>query len=152
MFADDATILLSNYKCDELEDFNSFLIQVSKLFRANQLVLNVEKTNVLKFTSPKYTFYPLNLFYANYSLTEAATITFLGLQLDSLTWKAHINFFLLNKLSSVCYIMERLVHILNLETLKVVYFAHFHSLISNGIIFRGNSPTMQKVFLVQKRI
>jgi hypothetical protein len=83
---------------------------------------------------------------------EAATIKLLGLQLDSqLTWKAHINI-LLNKLSSVCYIMRRLVHILNLETLKVVYFAHFHSLISYCIILWGNSPTMHKVFLVQKRI
>jgi hypothetical protein len=60
--------------------------------------------------------------------------------------------FLLNKLSSVGYIMRRLVHILNLETLKVVYFAHFHSLISYGITFWGNSPTMHKVFLVQKMI
>ena len=106
---------MSNNKDDELEeDFNSFLIQVSKWFCANQFVLNVEKPNLLKFTSPKSTFYPLNLFYDNYSLMEAATITFLGLQLDSqLTWKAHINF-LLNKLSTVCYIMRRLVHILNL--------------------------------------
>jgi hypothetical protein len=30
--------------------------------------------------------------------------------------------------------MRQLVHILNLETLKVVYFAHFNSLISYGII------------------
>jgi hypothetical protein len=36
MFADDTTILMSNDKYDELEeDFNSFLIQVSKWFCAN---------------------------------------------------------------------------------------------------------------------
>jgi hypothetical protein len=116
------------------------------------LVLNVEKTNLLKFKSSKSTFYPLNLFSANHSLTEAATIKFLGLQLDSQqTWKAHTHF-LLNKLSSVCYIMRRMVHILNLETLNVVYFAHFHSLISYGIIFWGNSLTVHNVFLIQKRI
>jgi hypothetical protein len=116
MFADD-TILMSNDKYDELnQNFNSLLIQVSKWFQANQLVLNVGKPTVFKFTSSKSTFYPLNLFYANHSLTEAATIKFLGLQLDSqLTWRAHTNF-LLNKLSSVCYIMRRLVHILNLKT------------------------------------
>jgi hypothetical protein len=97
MFADDTKILMSNDKYDELEDFNFFLTQVSKWFRANQLVLNVEKTNLPKFTSLQSTFYPLNLFYANYSLTEAATIKFLGLLLDSqLTWKAHINFYLIN--------------------------------------------------------
>jgi hypothetical protein len=57
---------------------------------------------------------------------------------------------LLTKLSSVYYIMRRLVHVLNSETLTVVYFAHFHSLVSYGIIFWGNSSTMHKVFLIQK--
>jgi hypothetical protein len=47
MFADDTTILMSNDKYDELEeDFNSFLTQVSKWFRANQLALNVEKNQL----------------------------------------------------------------------------------------------------------
>jgi len=40
----------------------------------------------------------------------------------------HINY-LLNKLSVICFIMRKLVHILNIGTLKVVYFAHFHSVI-----------------------
>jgi hypothetical protein len=68
MFADDTTILMSNDKYNELnQNFNSFLIQVSTWFQANQLALNVEKTNLLKFTSSKSTIYPLNLFYANHS-------------------------------------------------------------------------------------
>jgi len=33
--------------------------------------------------------------------------------------------------------MRRLVHILNVETLKAVYFAHFYSVIKCGIIFWG---------------
>jgi hypothetical protein len=48
--------------------------------------------------------------------------------------------------------MRRMVHILNLETLNVVHFAHFHSLISYGIIFWGNSLTVHNIFLIQKRI
>jgi hypothetical protein len=31
--------------------------------------------------------------------------------------------------------MKRLVHILKIGTLKVVYFAHFHSVIKYGLIF-----------------
>ena len=57
----------------------------------------------------------------------------------------------LNKLSVVCFIMRRLVHILNVETLKAVYFAHFHSVIKCVIIFWGNSATVHKVFVDQKR-
>jgi hypothetical protein len=38
------------------------------------------------------------------------------------------------------------------ETLKVVYFAYFHSIMSYGIIFWGNSTDSKKVFYIQKKI
>jgi hypothetical protein len=37
------------------------------------------------------------------------------------------------------------------ETLKLVYFAYFHSIMSYGIIFWGNSTDSKKVFYIQKR-
>jgi len=40
---------------------------------------------------------------------------------------------------------------LNVETLKAVYFVHFHSVIKYDIIFWGNSTTILKVFIVQER-
>jgi hypothetical protein len=51
----------------------------------------------------------------------------------------------------VCFIMRRLVHILNIETLKVVYYAHFHSMLKYGIILWGNSTTIHKVFIIRKK-
>jgi hypothetical protein len=38
------------------------------------------------------------------------------------------------------------------ETLKLVYFAYFHSIMSYGIIFWGNSTDNKKVFYIQKKI
>jgi hypothetical protein len=38
------------------------------------------------------------------------------------------------------------------ETLKLVYFACFHSTMSYGIIFWGNSTDSKKVFYIQKKI
>jgi hypothetical protein len=38
------------------------------------------------------------------------------------------------------------------ETLKLVYFAYFHAIMSYGIIFWGNSTDSKKVFYIQKRI
>jgi hypothetical protein len=38
------------------------------------------------------------------------------------------------KLSSACFAMRIIT-----ETLKVVYFAYFHSIVSYGIIFWGNA-------------
>jgi hypothetical protein len=48
--------------------------------------------------------------------------------------------------------MRKLSCILNIDTLRIVYFAYFQSLINDGIIFQGLSSTMQNVFLIQKRI
>jgi hypothetical protein len=48
--------------------------------------------------------------------------------------------------------MRRLSPILKIQTLRTVYFAHFHSLVNYGIIFWGNTRSMRKVFLTQKKI
>jgi hypothetical protein len=37
------------------------------------------------------------------------------------------------------------------ETLKLVYFAYFHSIVSYGIIFWGNSTDSKKVFYIQNK-
>jgi hypothetical protein len=39
-----------------------------------------------------------------------------------------------------------------MNTLKMIYFAYFHSIINYGIIFGGNSIECKKVFLAQKKI
>ena len=80
---------------------------------------------------------------------ELNNIKFLGLQLDN-QWKKHINY-LLNKMSVICVIMRGPVHTLNIKTLKVIYFAHFHCLIKYGTIFWGNSTTTHNVFTVKKK-
>jgi hypothetical protein len=38
------------------------------------------------------------------------------------------------------------------ETLRMVYFAYVHSIISFGIIFWGNQPYIEKIFKLQKRV
>ena len=89
---------------------------------------------------------------ADQTLSVTDTIQFLGLHLDNhLSWKSHTSV-LVRKLSSVCYVMRKLSNILNIVTLRIVYFAYFQSLVNYGIIFWGSSSTMHNVFLMQKRI
>jgi len=38
------------------------------------------------------------------------------------------------------------------ETLRMVYFAYIHSIMSYGIIFWGNQPYSDKIFKIQKRV
>lgn len=57
--------------------------------------------------------------------TYSMIITFLGLPLDShLLWKFHTSV-LVKKLNLACFIMRKLSYVLNIDTLRIVYFAHF---------------------------
>jgi hypothetical protein len=38
------------------------------------------------------------------------------------------------------------------ETLRMVYFAYIHSVMSYGIIVGGNQPYSEKIFKIQKRV
>jgi len=38
------------------------------------------------------------------------------------------------------------------ETLRMVYFAYIHSIMSYGIILGGNQPYSDKIFKIQKRV
>jgi len=42
--------------------------------------------------------------------------------------------------------------IMSSETLRMVYFAYIHSVISYGIILRGKQPYSDKIFKIQKRV
>jgi hypothetical protein len=61
-------------------------------------------------------------------------IKFLGLNTDNkLSWKNHINY-LVTK-----FIMGTIKPILSLRSLRMIYFAYIHSIMTYGIIFWGNS-------------
>ena len=84
-------------------------------------------------------------------LINSQTINFLGLTLDyTLSWSPHIAR-ICNKLRSACYILRILKPTLTTQNLKTIYFAYFHSIMSYGIIFWGNSVDNDEVFKLQKR-
>jgi len=45
-----------------------------------------------------------------------------------------------------------MVHISNINTLKSIYYAHFHSVIKYGIIIGSNSSNSGKIFTLEKQI
>jgi len=77
MFAYDTSILVSHTNYDDfMTVFNLVLLHISKWFQAYQLTLNIEKTNNVRFTPTNFPHYPLNLVYADQSLTELDTLNF----------------------------------------------------------------------------
>ena len=53
---------------------------------------------------------------------------------------------------TACYALRNIKHIVPIDTLRVIYFVHIHSIISYGIIFWGSSFYANKIFILQKGI
>jgi hypothetical protein len=70
---------------------------------------------------------------------------------DSQSWKAHMDH-IMSKLNAACFAIQTIQPIMSTETLRMVYFAYIHSIISFGTIFGGNQPHSEKIFKLQKRV
>jgi hypothetical protein len=68
-------------------------MSLDQWFTANQLVLNITKTNVTKFTPKTTVHVPLGISYKNYDLDEVNSPKFLGIHINShMNWKNHIEY------------------------------------------------------------
>ena len=77
---------------------------------------------------------------------------FLGLTLDdTLTWKQHIDL-LITKMSSMSYALSKVKYTFPIETLKLIYYAHVHSIMSYGVIFGGNSQCANKFLSYERKL
>ena len=121
-------------------------------FSANKLVLNLEKTNIIKFVTINQAYCTLTVSYKDKCIEEAVNLKFLGIQIDShLNWRNHIDQ-IIPKLSIGCYMVRQMYHFCNNDTLRLIYFAYFHSVASYGIILLGNSSCSRNIFTLQKKI
>jgi len=73
---------------------------------------------------------------------------FWGVTLD---WKTHIDL-TLSKLNKTFYTIKMLKHTLTQDSLIMIYFAYFNSLLNYGIIFWGNSRYINKIFMLQRKV
>jgi hypothetical protein len=85
-------------------------------------------------------------------LVAADNTKFLGLEPDKhVNWKSHIKK-ILPKLSGACYVIRRLYSSCDINTLRMIYFAYFHSIMEYGIMFWGASSESNRILLQKKRI
>ena len=151
LFADDTSVMIIDKDQDIFrQKINQALTNMNLWFQTNQLVLNIQKTHIIKF-SPTITVHAsLDVYYNNTLINEAKSSKFLGFQVDSqLNWKYHVEQ-ILPKLNASCFTIRSLTYILNQETLGMIYHVYFHSILQYGVIFGGNSPHVHQVFKIQK--
>jgi mannose/fructose/N-acetylgalactosamine-specific phosphotransferase system component IID len=135
LFADDTSIIISNRKFIEFSTTaNLVLARVIEWFSANNLFLNLEKTNIMKFVTNKLPYCALTIGHKDKCIEEAINLKFLGIHIDNhLNWKNHIDQ-IVPKLRAACYMVRQMYYICSNDTLKSIYFAYFHSIASYGMI------------------
>jgi hypothetical protein len=152
LFTDDTSVIISSKNFDNFSTIsNTVLSRMSKWFTSNKLAVNLDKTNIIKFITNKSSQYDLKIDYDEKYIEESINTKFLGLQIDNhLNWKNHIDL-MIPKLSRACYGIRSVCHISSTDTLKLIYFAYFHSITKYGIIFWHNSPNRKMIFTLHKR-
>jgi hypothetical protein len=91
---------------------------------------------------------PIHLKFNDELLYEESLVKFLGIEIDkSLNWKTHVKS-LLPRLGKACFAIRNMKLCSNIATLRMIYYAYFHSLMRYGILFWGNSSEAKKNFLL----
>jgi len=153
LYADDTSIIVTNPNLENYKkQINKIFRDINYWFKLNQLVLNYNKTHYLQFNTKNSREYVLKLNYQGNYVKSSPHTKFLGLIIDdSLSWKAHIDQTMC-KLNTACFVIRSLQAIMSTETLRMVYFAYVHSIMSYRIIFWVNQPYSEKIFKIQKRV
>jgi hypothetical protein len=124
-----------------------------RLVSTNLLSLHFSKTHIQFLTKNLYDqFNRIIIASGNNEISDSCYTKFLGINIvNTLSWKRHIDQ-LLPKLNTPCYAIRTLKPYFSQETLLMVYYAYFHSILNFGIIFWGNSSYTISIFRVQKRV
>jgi len=110
----------------------------SKWFLVNGLTLNIDKTNIIKFSSKHCQDETFLINYQNNSINKPTNTKFLELELDKyIYWNNHINKSL-PKLCTACFIVRSIYSYSNMSTLKMIYIAYYHATMEFGILFWRN--------------
>jgi len=108
-------------------------------------------THFVQFLTIKQNERKIQITTSNSIITNINSTKFLGLTIDSiLSWREHISC-LTPKLNKACYAIRVIKPFMTQNVLRTVYFSDFHSVMSYGVIFWGNSHFSNNIFRIQKR-
>ena len=150
-FADDTNVLNFN-SCvkSSNKQVNYDLKNLSNWLKANKISLNVGKTELVLFTSSKKQLdCDLKIKLNGKRLYETDSVKYLGDK--KLTWKQQINHVAL-KLNKANAMLSKLRHVLDIKTLRSVYYAIFEShLCYASLVWAQNTNSVKRLHLLQKK-
>jgi hypothetical protein len=147
LFTDDTSVIVNSPNFVDFErNINMVIINMNEWFNANLLALNFDKTYFMKFQTKNNSPIEMNIT-NNKIISKDFNIKFLGIRIDNtLSWKNHID------ISQACFVARVIKQILSRDTLKMIYYAYLHSIMTYGLIFWENSSHSGNIFKLQKRI
>lgn len=140
-YADDTAIIASGNDWTEVQvTMNNFLLVIAEWLAVNKLSLNVDKTVCMNFGSSIGSVpAQINVKIINKNITRVDNFKYLGIVFDSnLKWDNHIQH-IIGKTKYLVYIFYKISKSMPIETLRMIYYAFFHSILSYGIIAWGGA-------------
>jgi hypothetical protein len=114
--------------------------------------LNFDKTYFIQFTNKYTCTSDIQTTYEDKQISTVNETKFLLLFINNnLSWNTHIES-IKSKLSSASYAVRSVKPFLTINTLKMIYYSYFHSVMTFGLLFWGNSRDSIKIFGLQKKI
>ena len=150
-FADDTNLLNFNSCVKYInKQVNCDLKNLLNWLKANKISLNVGKTELVLFTSSKKQLdCDLKIKLNGKRLYETDSVKYLGDK--KLTWKQQINHVAL-KLNKANAMLSKLRHVLDIKTLRSVYYAIFEShLCYASLVWAQNTNSVKRLYLLQKK-
>jgi hypothetical protein len=153
LYADDTSLIITDiYRDDFSYQVHKMLKELNNWFDTNLLKLNFHKTYYMEFKTKKQSKPNEHVLHNSNYIINTSVTKFLGLTIDeTLTWNLHV-IQLIKKMTTAGYALRFVKHSLPIDTLKIIYYASVHSIMSYGIIFWATSTDANKVFLTQKKI
>jgi len=129
-------MIITNPKPSHFEkSVNKIIQDINEWCNTNLLSLNLYKTHFIPFVTKNSSSTDFNIMHENKKIPNVYNTKFLGLMLDNtLSWKTHIDT-ILPKLSSASFALRVVKPFLSQDSLKMVYYSYFHSVMTYRLIF-----------------
>jgi len=146
LFVNDTSIIFTHHNTMEFHvNINTVFGNVNTWFKKICLSLNTEKAQYIHFKTKNSQPIDINMCLDNNRISYSVYTKFLGLIVDNtLSWKPHIDR-LINKLSTACNVIGSVKPYMNTNAIIMIYHSLFHTVMTYGIIFWGNSSHSIKV-------
>ena len=140
LFCDNTSLLTTSPNNIQFQgDFNIIFGQLNEWFKANLFSLNFDKTYFIQFTNKSTCTSDIQIMYEDKHICTAIETKFLGIVINNnLSWKTHTES-IKSKLSSACYSKWSVKPYVSINTLKMIYYSYFHSVMTYGLLFWGHS-------------